>query len=61
MGFKQPRVPEFREKESVSEYIRTLVLFLKEFTFATWTASSACSKEIQALKARVDALEGKGE
>lgn len=61
MGYRQPRVPEYRENEGVSGYIRTLILFLKEFTLAAWTADNLRGKEIQELKARLDALEGKGE
>ena len=37
MAFKQPRVPEYRESEGVSRYIKPLILFLKDFTMSAWT------------------------
>lgn len=36
MGFKQPRVPEYREAEGVGHYMRNLTLFLKDFCMDSW-------------------------
>ena len=36
MGYKQPRVPEYREADGTGRYLRTLNLFLKDFTQETW-------------------------
>lgn len=33
---KQPRVPEYREADGVSRYLKSLVLFLKDFTSEVW-------------------------
>ena len=47
---KQPRVPEYRESEGVKAYIKPLILFLKDFTMAAWTANNQRKKEIEAIK-----------
>ena len=39
MGFKQPRVPEYREAEGVGAYMRNLTLFLKDFCMDCWKAT----------------------
>lgn len=57
MGFRQPRVPEYREGESLATYIRQMILFLKDCTMAAWAANGRRIKEIRALEARVKALE----
>lgn len=46
MAFKQPRVPEYREREGADRYIRSLVLFLKDFCMDVWTANNQRSGEI---------------
>ena len=46
---KQPKVPEYRENEGVKAYIKPLILFLKDFTMAAWTANNQRRKEIEAL------------
>ena len=50
MAFKQPRVPEYRESEGTGKYIRSLVLFLKDFCMDVWTANNQRSGEIDAVK-----------
>lgn len=50
MAFKQPRVPEYREREGVDRYIRSLILFLKDFCMDVWTANNQRSGEIDAVK-----------
>ena len=50
MAFKQPRVPEYREREGADRYIRSLVLFLKDFCMDVWTANNQRTGEIDAVK-----------
>lgn len=50
MAFKQPRVPEYRESEGTGKYIRSLVLFLKDFCMDVWTANNQRSGEIDAVR-----------
>ena len=57
MAFKQPRVPEYREREGADRYIRSLVLFLKDFCMDVWTANQERSREIDAIRARLSALD----
>lgn len=47
---KQPRVPEYRESEGVKAYIKPLILFLKDFTMAAWTANNQRKKEIEEIR-----------
>jgi len=49
---KQPRVPEYREADGVQVYIKALILFLKDFSMAAWTANNRRRKEIAALEER---------
>ena len=44
MGFKQPRVPEYREAEGVGYYMRNLTLFLKDFCMDSWKATMNLQK-----------------
>lgn len=53
---KQPRVPEYHEGEGFARYMRTLILFLKDFTMDVWQAVTALEKRVKALE---DANEGK--
>ena len=53
MAFKQPRVPEYREREGADRYIRSLVLFLKDFCMDVWTANNQRSGEIDRLKGSI--------
>ena len=46
---KQPRVPEYHESDGVKVYIKSLILFLKDFTMTAWTANNQRKKEIEAL------------
>jgi hypothetical protein len=57
MGFRQPRVPEYREGESLAAYMRQMILFLKDCTMAAWAANGRRIKEIRALETRGKALE----
>ena len=56
MAFKQPRVPEYRENEGTGKYIRSLVLFLKDFCMDVWTANQERSREIDGIRARLSEL-----
>ena len=58
MAFKQPRVPEYRESDGTGKYIRSLVLFLKDFCTDVWTANRQRESEIEALRRDVDSLKG---
>ena len=55
MSYRQPRAPEYREGEGVN--MRSLILFLKEFAAQAWAANNRRRREVQALEARVRALE----
>ena len=57
MAFKQPRVPEYREREGADRYIRSLVLFLKDFCMDVWTANQERSREIDAIRARLSEMD----
>lgn len=56
MGFKQPRVPEYRDKEGMERYIRTLVLFLKDFCQEVWSQSRMQEKAIGGVQKGVDEI-----
>lgn len=47
MAFKQPRVPEYRSSEGMEAYIRTLILFLKDFCTDAWTESREQKRAIE--------------
>ena len=57
MAFKQPRVPEYRERDGADGYIRSLVLFLKDFCMDVWTANQERSREIDAIRARLSEMD----
>ena len=44
---KQPRIPEYRERENVGAYLRILILFLKDFCQEAWTAHRHNERAIQ--------------
>ena len=60
MAFKQPRVPEYRESDGTVRYIRSLVLFLKDFCMDVWTANRQRESEIEVLRREVDSLKAAG-
>ena len=60
MAFKQPRVPEYRESDGTVRYIRSLVLFLKDFCMDVWTANRQREREIEVLRREVDSLKAAG-
>ena len=57
MAFKQPRVPQ--ESGRLAEYVRNLGMFLRDFCMASWNADRMKDAEIEKIKKRLDALEGK--
>ena len=59
MAFKQPRVPEYREREGTDRYIRSLVLFLKDFCMDVWTANREIHREISEIRERLTELGSK--
>ena len=56
MAFKQPRVPEYRERDGADGYIRSLVLFLKDFCMDVWTANRERRREIDEIRVRLSEL-----
>ena len=56
MAFKQPRVPEYREHDGADGYIRSLVLFLKDFCMDVWTANRERRREIDEIRVRLSEL-----
>lgn len=58
--FKQPRVPEYRESDGMGRYIKSLILFLKDFCMDVWTANRQRKSEIEALRREVDSLKAAG-
>ena len=56
MAFKQPRVPEYQEREGVNRYVQGLVLFLKDFCTDVWTADRQLEREIREIRAQLPAL-----
>ena len=50
MTLKQPRVPEYRQGEELRAYLRTLILFLKDFCQDVWSAVRQADKRIEALE-----------
>lgn len=52
MAYRQPRVPEYSEKEGEGKALRALILFLKDFSMAAWTANNQRKREIEALGSR---------
>ena len=44
MSFKQPRIPEYREREGAEKYLRALALFLKDFSMECWVAVRSLQK-----------------
>ena len=58
--FKQPRVPEYREGDGTGRYIRSLILFRKDFCMDVWTANRQRESEIEALRREVDSLKAVG-
>ena len=57
MAFKQPRVPEYRGNNA---FLRTLVLWLKDFTNDAWTANRQREAEIKQLEEAVKKMGGGG-
>jgi hypothetical protein len=50
MGFRQPRVPQMREGAPLTQFVRELALFLKEFCLESWTQSKRHGEEIENIK-----------
>ena len=47
---RQPRVPEYREGEGLGRYMRTLILFLKDFTMDVWRTVDTLEKRVSTLE-----------
>ena len=60
MAYRQPRVPQMREGDSVQTYVRELMLFLRDFCMAAWNADRRKDEEIGALRRQLEALKKEG-
>lgn len=58
--FKQPRVPQMRAGMNLAEYVRELVLFLKDFSMDAWAQSKRHADEIERLKDEIERLKQGG-
>ena len=58
MAFKQPRVPQ-ETGGTLSGYVKSIAMFLRDFCMASWNADRLKDAEIEKIKKRLDALEGK--
>ena len=59
MAFKQPRVPQETGGTLAAYVRRTSTMFLRDFCMASWNADRLKDAEIEKIKKRLDALEGK--
>lgn len=59
MGFKQPRIPEYRSGEGAEAYLRTLILFLKDFCQEAWAASGQARRSIEGIRYPVTSVNGR--
>lgn len=57
MAFKQPRVPEYRSSEGMEAYIRTLILFLKDFCTDAWTESREQKRAIERVSQMLESIQ----
>ena len=58
MAFKQPRVPQ-ETGGTLAGYVKNIALFRRDFCMASWNADRLKDTEIEKIKKRLDALEGK--
>ena len=58
MAFKQPRVPQ-ETGGTLAGYVKNIAPFLRDFCTASWNADRLKDAEIEKIKKRLDALEGK--
>lgn len=58
--YKQPNVPQRRDGQNTWTFLDALVRFLRDFCPAVWNEDKRQSEELEAIKKRLDALEGKG-
>lgn len=56
MAYRQPRVPEYSEKDGAGKALRALILFLKDFSMAAWTANNQRKREIEMLEEKSGAV-----
>jgi hypothetical protein len=56
MAFKQPRVPQMREGTRLAEYVREIVLFLKDFCLEAWTQSKRHGEEIEKIRQDIEQI-----
>ena len=59
MAYKQPRLPPLHEGERPADYLRGLILFLKDFCMETWSTVTALMRQVGALVTGVSSVNGK--
>ena len=59
MAYRQPRIPEYREKEGAEKTLRALILFLKDFCQEAWTQGRALEKAVSGIAYPVTSVNGK--
>ena len=57
--YRQPRVPQLREKDTEDRYAKELMLFLRDFCLAAWNADRKKDEELSGIRRRLEALEKK--
>ena len=57
--YRQPRVPQLREKGTEDRYAKELMLFLRDFCLAAWNADRKKDEELSGIRRRLEALEKK--
>ena len=57
--YRQPRVPQLREKGTEDRYAKELMLFLRDFCLAAWNADRKKDEEHSGIRRRLEALEKK--
>ena len=58
MAYREPKVPPIRDADAHGS-LRELRLFLREFCAAAWNADRRKDEEIERIKKRLEALEGR--
>lgn len=57
MAFKQPSVPEYRAEEGMEAYVRTLILFLKDFCLEAWAESRRQKNTIRDMARMIERIQ----
>lgn len=60
MAFKQPRIPEYREREGAGKYLKELALFLKDFCTECWKTVLQTQKNVAGIQKAIGSGTGSG-